>query len=308
MGQVLKYLKRAMRVSLLLSAALGCLLAGCAGPTAVPQPPVTAPPPEASLLPSPTFSATRTEAATATEEAVCLQMGGTLQEESYESPLLGREVAINLYTPPCYEVGDEPIPSVYFLHGKPFNETHWPSLGLLAQYEQGLRERRWREALLVFPRVPEPLFSETDGGPGSYEAEFMETVVPAVEGRFPKAQGGQRALVGISRGAIWALEIGMRHPEEFGAVAGLSPSLAVNYPRPSYDPMDLAAEASVLPDRILLLAGEEDWARPQTEELAERLATGPTRLQVSVVPGDHADPTWSESLPLVLDFLLGASN
>lgn len=271
-------------------------------PTTTPtaEPPTSKPrPTETVTLPPP---ATASPAPTPT--AVCRHEEGSLQRAAYRSDVLAEDVAVSVYRPSCYQLQAGPLPVVYFLHGKPFDEEHWVSLDLIETYEAGLERGDWGPALLVLPQLPEPLFSRSDGGPGSYEQEFIEELLPHIESRYRATdQRTGRRLAGISRGAIWALEIGLRHPDQFESVAALSPSLAVNYPRPAYDPFHLAAGPD-LPGRILLLAGEEDWARPATERLAGILAAEATDLEIRIVPGQHADPTWSAAMEEVLRFLL----
>jgi enterochelin esterase-like enzyme len=125
---------------------------------------------------------------------------------------------------------------VVALHGKPFDEAHWDDLGLDEAAEAGIVAGEWSPLLLVMPHVPEPLFSQTDGGPGSYEQELLEGLLPAIGSRYP-IDHARLAISGISRGGVWALEIGLRHPETFGIVASLSPALALNRARPQYDPL-----------------------------------------------------------------------
>jgi enterochelin esterase-like enzyme len=186
------------------------------------------------------------------------------------------------------------------LHGKPFNEAHWDDLGLDETAEAGILGGEWPPLLLVMPQVPEPLFSNTDGGPGSYEQELLEGLLPAIELRYP-ADGARRALAGISRGGVWALEIGLRHPETFGSVASLSPALAVNRARPEYDPLRLAAGPGPFPTRVFLSAGESDWARASTENLARLLQTAGVQPDVLLVPGGHESMVWEASLRPMLE-------
>ncbi|HMK07524.1 MAG TPA: alpha/beta hydrolase-fold protein, partial [Anaerolineales bacterium] len=138
-------------------------------------------------------------------------------------------------------------------------------------------------------------------------AEFTEGLVAAVDQAFrTQASPEGRAVVGLSRGGVWALEIALRHPELIGAVAALSPALAVNYAREVYDPMRLAATADTLPARIWLAAGDTDWARKGTESLASVFSSRDVLPAVVIVPGDHSDATWASMLPDVLAFLASA--
>jgi S-formylglutathione hydrolase FrmB len=98
----------------------------------------------------------------------------------------------------------------------------------------------------------------------------------------------------------------MRNPGQIGAVAALSPALAVNYAREAYDPLRLASVADPLPERFLLAAGENDWARAATEDFVAELSARGAAPELIIVPGDHSDPTWQAILPSVIDFLASA--
>lgn len=287
---------RSVSIVLLALAAAGCQPAAPAATRPAATASVTAPPPASA-----TAEASVTLAPTATPP--CRGQQGELIEDRYESDLLGKAVPLWLYRPACLGNKTEG-PVVYLLHGKPYDESHWPSLGLIEAYEHGLAEDRWPAALLVMPQAPEPLFSSSDGGPSSYEQEFIEAVVPYVENSY-LADGSRprRILVGISRGGIWSLEIGLRQPDRFSVVAALSPSLAVNYPRPAYDPFELAQTGAGYPDELFLLAGEEDWARQETERLYQTLASQGAPVEFELVAGDHSDATWSQAMDLVLEHL-----
>jgi enterochelin esterase-like enzyme len=160
-----------------------------------------------------------------------------------------------VYQPPCYR-SDTTYPSIYLLHGYPFDEGQWEELGAFEILEDGYSDLNWPPVLLVMPRVPEPLFTRTDGGPGSYETELVEGLVPFIDANFSTdQQAAHRALVGLSRGGVWALEVGLRHPEIFDTVVALSPSLSVNSARPPYDPMKIVQDEGPFPSQILVTGG-----------------------------------------------------
>jgi enterochelin esterase-like enzyme len=213
------------------------------------------------------------------------------------------EVPVVIVLPPCYESSGTPYPVVYFLHGKPMTETQWRDLGLTETLAQGWREGRWPALIAVAPRQPEPIFSNSDGGRGSYEDEFFQGLVPFIESTvLADTQPGSRAVVGISRGGVWALELALTHPDVVGSAAGLSPALAVNYARAAYDPLQLAGNALSLP-RVFLGAGRDDWARLMTERLATELGGREADVELSIVEGSHEEATWLQLLPQALDFL-----
>jgi enterochelin esterase-like enzyme len=212
------------------------------------------------------------------------------------------EVPLLVYLPPCYSEADPGYPVVYLLHGLPYDERHWLDLGTVDWVESRMAAGDMPPMVVVMPYQPEPLFTSTDGGPGSYEQEFLEGLLPFVESQY-RVDSERRGLGGISRGGIWALEIAFHDPGSIAALAALSPALAVNSPRPAYDPFELASSATTLPGHILLLAGDRDWAATGTERLSQLLAGRAIQHKFTLVPGDHSDPTWSGALGEVFNFL-----
>lgn len=238
-----------------------------------------------------------------TQPAACFSVEPQVMERTYAGVAVTGDVPVLILLPPCYENTQDTYPVLYLLHGKPMTEQQWRDLGLAELLVQGWKEGRWPPFIAVAPRQPEPLFSGSDGGPGSYEEEFFEGLVPFIEKSVAADPiPAHRAVSGISRGGVWALELALTHPEAIGGVAALSPSLAVNYARPMYDPLHLAVDASPLP-RLFLGAGEGDWARPATERLNQLLLDREADVRLDLVTGGHEEATWLQLLPAALDFL-----
>jgi enterochelin esterase-like enzyme len=247
-----------------------------------------------TVMPSPTPSPTATQA--------CSEAHGQVIEDHYRGHNVQQDVPILVYLPPCYSAESGPYPVLYLLHGKPYNEHHWMNLGTIPVAE-GLPPPPGPGWLMVFPRVPEPLFSNSDGGPGSYEGEFTQALMPYIDSAYAvRTDPAGRAIAGISRGGVWSLEIGLSHPELFDTVIALSPALAVNSPRPAYDPFTLVKTMAGLPPNIFLAAGDDDWAKPDTQKLVEALTQRGARAEADWVPGNHADATWIALLPDMLSF------
>lgn len=236
----------------------------------------------------------------------CEETVGEVETLTYPGVVIPQEIPVRVYTPPCYEASDQiAYPAVYLLHGYPFSDSQWDNLGADELADQEIANEVWPPFLMVMPLQPEPLFRGTDGGPGSYESELLEGLLPYIDNLYrtdPRPRS--RALAGISRGGVWALEVAFSHPGTFNTVAALSPALAVNSPRPDYDPFVLVHSAPRLPERILLLAGEGDWAREETERLSEVLTTMDVEHSLTIVPGGHQIETWEAALESVLSFLV----
>jgi enterochelin esterase-like enzyme len=229
-----------------------------------------------------------------------------LEITSYHSLLMDKELPVLVFLPPGFEGRTDPLPVVYLLHGRGYDEWQWVDLGATRLATQAIRGGLWPEFAIVMPLQPEPLFSSSDGGPRSYEQEFLEGVLPAVEGRFRLSDhGSERALAGISRGGVWALEIAFRNPQVFSSVAALSPSLNVNFPRPRYDPVWLAEQGEALPGRIFLATGDrEQTVRASTELLSQALTRQGVEHVFDTRPGTHTQELWTALVEPALGFLV----
>jgi len=258
--------------------------------TVSPAPPSPIPEPSPTSTPTP---------------VVCNEANGRLIQTSYPGAVLAKEIPLEVYLPPCYNDGGEEYPSVILLHGKPLSQADWDDLGADELVDERIRQGTWEPFILVIPIQPEPLFSDTDGGPGSYEDEVIRGLLPFVETTFrTRRSSAGRAIAGISRGGVWALEIAFLNPEAFGQVAALSPALALNYARPAYNPLEIARlGVEEIPLRIYLGAGETDWARLKTVDLAEALGAHGEGAVFESVVGGHESVTWQALMPGMFEYL-----
>ena len=275
--------------------------------------------PQAAVTPGPAIapsasavsSLSQTEQATAAIVAapettrVCDQAQGEIEAGTYPAVAVPGELPYLIYLPPCYQELGRAYPAVYLLHGYPYDERHWLELGAEQVANQGLDQENWPPFLMVMPLQPDPLFRNSDGGPGSYETELLDGIVAYVDKTY-RSDPSRRGLAGVSRGGVWALEIAFRNPSDFVAVAALSPALAVNSARLPYDPFEIVKSAEKLPGDILLLVGDQDWAAPATERLSAALEAEGFLHSLVIVPGDHSDPTWAGAISFTLGFFAWA--
>lgn len=267
--------------------------------TRTPQATQTLPP---SKTPAPSLTPTLSPT------PVCLEQHGRIEQGEYTSSLLREQVPYLIYLPPCYPDESRRYPVLYLLHGFPFDETHWVDLGFTEWVDRAISTDMLPGILMVMPRAPEPLFTSSDGGPDSYEAEFIDDLLPAIEQNYPvDSRARARALVGVSRGGVWALEIAFRHPDVFDAVMALSPALNVNHARPAYDPLLLASGDRRLPSAIFLSAGKgEPSFRQATEKLVSLLEQQGIPHTYIFSQGGHNREGWILVFDDMLDFLADA--
>ncbi|MFQ5944052.1 MAG: alpha/beta hydrolase, partial [Anaerolineales bacterium] len=285
-------------------ALLAVLTSGCVqnAPVGAPLSPVS---PTAIPIPLPSFTpiVPTEQVPTSMPTQACTEQAGSLQTGMYRGIAVAQDIPYAAYLPPCYGASEERYPTLYLLHGYPYDEAHWSRLGAIEIADDRIGAGEWPAFIMVMPLQPEPLYRSSDGGPGSYETEFLEGLVPFIEGNY-RSNPSERALAGVSRGGVWALEIGLRNPMEFASVAALSPALAVNSARPPYDPFEIVASSDRFPPNILLLAGDDDWAAVETERLSRVLGDAGVEHTFQITAGDHSDTTWAAVVSDVLGFLV----
>jgi enterochelin esterase-like enzyme len=243
-----------------------------------------------------------------TPKPICSEEQGQLLEQTYTGYVYGEQIPYLVYLPPCYAESTQAYPGVYLLHGYPFDQTHWLDLGFLPAYEVGLQSGRWPAVIFVLPYIPEPLQSRSDGGPASYEEEFLQGLMPAVEAQFRLlAEADQRVLAGVSRGGVWALEIGLRNAEQITHVVAVSPALNYNRPRPQYDPFLIVSEDRLFPETLFLSTAENEGSfRQRIEEFVVVLDQESIPYTLLRHPGVHTDATWIAIIEEIIEgFMMG---
>ena len=271
---------------------------------------VSTPIPSQTTLAPPTAISTLAETPTSipSPTASCGEDAGRMESIQYPAFLVEGEIPLRIYLPRCYDSSGERYPVFYLLHGYPMNESQWDELGVDELVDEGIREGRWQPFIMVMTRIPRSLNVETDGGPGSYEEEMMEGLVPFIDEHFRTLDdAGCRAIAGISRGAIWAMEIGFLHPDKIDLVAVLSPALPMNRARPEYDPYEILRSGRQLPTKIFVSVGEAEMGfRIKTEELVELMDELGIPHTFVLTKGAHEASTWSSVLEDLIIFISNA--
>ena len=270
-------------------------------PTVTPIIPPTAVPTE---TPEPAETAVPAVAAVASLEQSCPETKGQVLDGYFKSAVIGRRQHYFIYLPPCYDGNpDVRYPVVYLLHGIPMDERHWLDEGIVAWADKLFGSGELPPFIIVMPHGDYSLYTDTSGGNKSFEGVFVNELIPAIDGRFRTlADAKHRAIGGISRGAVWALEIAFTHPELFDAVGGHSPALSVNRATAEYDPAVLAQTAPIDKLRIFLDAGDRDWTRAEAQALSKILAERYLPHTYTVGQGDHDYPYWATQVEAYLRF------
>lgn len=195
------------------------VLSACSATQATPTPaiiPATATP---TLAPLPTF-APSTATPTLTPIA-CLTKPGTVDQGILESSNPPQEFFI--YLPPCYsERADKRYPVLYLLHGQTYAANQWIRLGAAKALDNLIISGEAMPFILVFP---DDHYWYTPAGT-TFGARLTGELIPFIDETYRTIPDPRfRAIGGMSRGAGWALNLGLTRPDLFSAI-GLH-SLAV---------------------------------------------------------------------------------
>ncbi len=202
------------------------------------------------------------------------QKGRVLENESFRSAALGRELRYAVYLPPGYDYDQRYYLTVYLLHGYSGDHTNWIRLGEAARTADSLiGSGAIPPVILVMPDGRNSWYVDSDpaSGSGAYETAIVVDLVKHIDGQYRTiAERRGRMIAGLSMGGYGALHLAFKHPELFGAAASLSGAVWVGEP----DRVDLLEGAFGEPFDREIWARENPFAwvsRPK--ELGLRLPT-----------------------------------
>ena len=181
---------------------------------------------------------------------------GTVSRVWYNSPTLGMDRRMTVYTPAGYETSGKRYPVFYLLHGMGGDEEAWIALGRTSQILDNLiaqgkakpmivvmtngnaaQEAALGESSLGFvvPSMQQPKTME-----GSFETAFPD-VVKFVDSNYRTINSKQgRAIAGLSMGGYHALHISKQYPDMFNYVGLFSAAImpGKDVKSPIYDNME----------------------------------------------------------------------
>ncbi|MGB8984817.1 MAG: alpha/beta hydrolase-fold protein [Anaerolineales bacterium] len=187
------------------------------------NPPVSTPtslPPTASPIPSATLTPSPAPTPTITPLA-CLTGPGRVEEGSLASTDPPQEFRV--YLPRCYdEKADQRYPVLYLLHGQTYTDDQWIRLGAANVLDQLIVSGASVPFIIVFP---DDHYWNLPPGP-AFGQRLVESLIPYIDNTYRTLPDrNHRAIGGLSRGAGWALRLGLTRWDLFGTI-GLH-SLAV---------------------------------------------------------------------------------
>jgi enterochelin esterase-like enzyme len=247
-------------------------------PTLVSLPLTASRTPEAILTPSPSPTAT---------QLACLTKPGRLEESKLGSTDPPQEFLI--YLPPCYdEKTDQRYPVLYLLHGQTYRDDQWIRLGAVDVIDELILSGESIPFIIVFP---DDRYWNLPAGPG-FGQRLVDHLIPYIDLTYRTTPDrNHRAIGGMSRGAGWALRVGLTRWDLFGTI-GLH-SLAVLQKDASKIPKWLADIPPSSRPRVFMDIGDNDPELTMAQLVEAQFSEYGLFHEWHLYSGAHTEEYWS---------------
>jgi enterochelin esterase-like enzyme len=245
-----------------------------------------------------------------------------VQEITFHSKSLDRDMIFNIYLPKGYEAGDN-YPVLYIFHGHGSNQNFWiPYLGLDQVADAMINEGVIKPLIIVSPNID--ISFGINSKRGKYGDYIIHDLIDYVDRHYnTDASRESRYIGGLSMGGWTALHQAFLHPELFSKVGGHSPAVYMNdwsqvgdlksflYPnkktQAKRDPIFLADTQDLKGLSIYLDVGDKDNYKfyQGAEALHNKLQSHSYTSEYHLFPGLHERHYWMEHLRDYLLFYSG---
>ncbi len=145
-----------------------------------------------------------------------MRAGGRVEIYEITTVLLPDPLVFRIYLPPCYD--EEPqmsYPVLYLIHGMNNSDTQWDRLGVPEVADQLIRTGEASPFIVVMPR--DRIWVEPTED--NFGIAVKQTLVPWIDEHYRTIPDrAHRAIGGLSRGAAWAVNIGLSNWDTFSKI------------------------------------------------------------------------------------------
>jgi enterochelin esterase-like enzyme len=193
-----------------------------------------------------------------------------------------------IYLPPCYdEMPEMRYPVLYLLHGQTYTDDQWVRLGAVTVADQLILQDGAAPFIIVFP---DDRYWNVQAGPG-FGQRLVDSLIPYIDQNYRTlADREHRAIGGMSRGAGWALRLGLRRWELFGTL-GLHSLAVFGDDRPFLDDWLEAIPPESWPN-IFIDTGESDQELGFNALFEDLLTQRGIPHEWHLYPGAHDELYW----------------
>jgi enterochelin esterase-like enzyme len=194
-----------------------------------------------------------------------------------------------IYLPPCYdERTDQRYPVLYLLHGQTYTDDQWIRLGAAEAADRLILSGESTPFLIVFP---DDRYWNLPPGP-AFGQRLVDQLIPHIDATyrtFPYRD--HRAIGGLSRGAGWALRLGLTRWDLFSAI-GLH-SLAATQKDASNLPAWIADIPVSARPRVFMDIGDNDPEQTMASRVESQFNEHGLTHQWHLYSGAHTEEYWS---------------
>jgi len=233
---------------------------------------------------------------------------GNLSKVWYDSPTIGTNRRMFVYTPYGYETSGEDYPVLYLLHGGGGDEDAWTNMGRARQILDNLIEKGLaRPMICVMPNgnpgqqaartqlLQEKTFDRNDPNFANlYVKSLVNDIVPFIESHYRViAKPEARAVSGLSMGGGHTLAVTSMFPGTFGYICPLSIGVRG-------DAAEVDKQLQVVKQGGYKLywfgCGESDFLWQMAKELDAALTRNGMEHTFYVTDGGHTWANWRKYL------------
>ena len=204
---------------------------------------------------------------------------GTVSKVWYNSPTLGMDRRLTVYTPAGYETSGKRYPVFYLLHGMGGDENAWSELGRTAQILDNLIAQGKAKPMIVVMTNGNAALEAAPGESslgfaapsmnlpktmeGSFETAFPDVVKFIDKTYRTQANKKGRAIAGLSMGGFHSMHISKQYPDMFDYVGLFSAAIMPNkdVKSPIYDNLEakLKTQFAKKPALYYIAIGDKDF-------------------------------------------------
>ncbi len=227
----------------------------------------------------------------------CAESRGHFEVQQIQTSLMTHPLQFRVYLPACYgNDKDRRYPVLYLLHGQSYKDDQWDRLGADEAMDELISSGEIQPFILVLPKESNYMITQWES---KYGQALAAELVPWVDAHYRTCpEHACRAIGGLSRGAGWAMRIGLMGWETFSAIGAHSFAPF----RGDFNAVPLWIKAipnGKLP-RIWIDVGNRDFIADAARVWKDRLDDYHVPNEWYVLPGSHTENYWSENVATYL--------
>jgi enterochelin esterase-like enzyme len=227
----------------------------------------------------------------------CNDTKGQIIDVEVPNKILSYPLKTKIYFPPCYSNHPKtPYPYVMMIHGMFYNYDQWDRLGADEAADELISSGEVSPFLIIMPNE-----EQTTANPDEekFGMVLTDSLIPWLEENYAVCtERSCRAIGGLSRGAGWAVHIGLSRPQYFGSIGAHSLPIFIG---------DLAATPrwlNKIPQdelpRVYIDIGIADSGMSPASQFEQVLTNYNVPHEWYINNGEHTESYWSSHVKAYL--------